>query len=73
MPPEVLKDGYMSAACDVFSFGMVLWELCTGQKPFKGLQQAAIVVAIVEGHRPTVPPTVPRPLASLIQVCKFSQ
>ncbi|GMH40554.1 hypothetical protein BSKO_08458 [Bryopsis sp. KO-2023] len=69
MPPEVLKDSHMSAACDVFSFGMLLWEIIAGQKPFKGLQQAAIVVAIVEGHRPALPASVPKPLGDLIQDC----
>lgn len=68
MPPEVLKDGCMSTGCDIFSFGVILWELCTGQKPFKGLQQAAIVVAVVEGHRPSIPVNIPSPMVALIQV-----
>jgi len=36
MPPEVLKDGILTPAVDVFSFGMLLWELISGELPFLG-------------------------------------
>lgn len=30
MPPEVLKDGFLTPAADVYSFGILLWELLRG-------------------------------------------
>lgn len=36
MPPEVLRDGILTPATDVFSFGMILWELMAGKLPFLG-------------------------------------
>lgn len=29
MPPESLRDGVYSSASDVFSYGVVLWEIAT--------------------------------------------
>lgn len=31
MPPEVLKDGVLTLAADVYSFGILLWELLAGE------------------------------------------
>jgi mitogen-activated protein kinase kinase kinase 9 len=36
MPPEVIKSSTYSKASDVFSFGVLLWELLTGEIPYKG-------------------------------------
>lgn len=33
MPPEVLKDGYLTPAADVYSFGILLCELLSGEHP----------------------------------------
>jgi len=34
--PEVLMGGRCSEKVDVFSYGVVLWELCTGESPVRG-------------------------------------
>lgn len=31
MPPEVLKDGVLTLAADVYSFGILLWEVLAGE------------------------------------------
>lgn len=38
MPPEVIKNSTYSKASDVWSFGVLLWELLTGEVPYKGKQ-----------------------------------
>lgn len=35
MAPEVIKDHVYDFSSDVFSFGMIIWELATGQIPFR--------------------------------------
>eukprot|EP00878_Enallax_costatus_P037059 GHUV01041793.1.p2 GENE.GHUV01041793.1~~GHUV01041793.1.p2 ORF type:complete len:152 (-),score=11.93 GHUV01041793.1:113-568(-) len=35
MPPELLRYGRMSAAVDLFAFGVMMWELFTGQVAFR--------------------------------------
>ena len=34
--PEVLNDRVYSIKVDVFSFGVMLWELLTAEKPYSG-------------------------------------
>lgn len=36
MPPEVIKTSTFSKASDVWSYGILLWELLTGETPYKG-------------------------------------
>lgn len=35
MPPELLRYGRMSVAVDLFAFGVMMWELFTGQVAFR--------------------------------------
>jgi len=51
MPPELLTDGLLSKAADVYAFGVLLWELTTGQKPYQGMSHGQIVHARAAGPR----------------------
>jgi serine/threonine protein kinase len=39
--PECFNDavGGVSTKCDIFSFGIILWELVTRMKPWEGLSE----------------------------------
>ena len=37
MAPEVLKDRHVTVAADVYGFGIILWEMAVGLKPFFGM------------------------------------
>ena len=37
--PEVMLEGQISKAADVYAFGVLLWELFTGGHPFKWVLQ----------------------------------
>lgn len=51
MAPEILIKGHISKAADVYAFGMVLWELYTSQKVFKGIPRALLGHQITQLNR----------------------
>ncbi|CAI5515617.1 unnamed protein product [Closterium sp. Naga37s-1] len=73
MAPEVVDHRPYTKNVDVYSFGIVLWELCTVQLPFAGMTAMQAAFAVVNrGTRPDIPPSIPLPLAELMQVCWHS-
>lgn len=68
MAPEVIRHEHYSLAADVYSFGIVLWELYSRTRPFDDLTpfQAAYQVA-VDHRRPSPLPNMPASLLTLLQ------
>lgn len=70
MAPEALSEGKQSKAADVYSFGVTLWEMCSGQAPYRGLNHVALSHLVVFKHkRPTIPKDIPPDLQILIERC----
>eukprot|EP00258_Populus_trichocarpa_P044344 XP_024460363.1 uncharacterized protein LOC7455655 isoform X3 [Populus trichocarpa] len=72
MAPELLNgsSSLVSEKVDVFSFGMVLWELLTGEEPYADLHYGAIIGGIVSNTlRPPVPETCDPDWRSLMERC----
>lgn len=69
MSPEQLRGVDVDARSDIFSLGIVLYEMISGQRPFAGETTADVIAAILE--RESVPlaelnAETPKPLESIV-------
>ncbi|TYH78159.1 hypothetical protein ES332_D04G206100v1 [Gossypium tomentosum] len=70
MAPEVIEHKPYDHKADVFSFGIVLWELLTGKLPYACLTPLQAAVGVVQkGLRPTIPKNTNPKLAELLERC----
>ncbi|MCO5579682.1 hypothetical protein L7F22_033540 [Adiantum nelumboides] len=72
MAPELLNgsSSLVSEKVDVFSFGIVLWELLTGEEPYASMHYGAIIGGIVTNTlRPPVPRWCDAAWKSLMETC----
>lgn len=59
--PEVLKKNHYTEKADVYSFGIVMWEVLTRDVPYADINQFQIIVEVVRGLRPRIPVDTPKP------------
>lgn len=53
MPPELLVAGKLTPAADIYSFGIIMWELVANSMPFAGMMHGEIIHKVVtEDLRP---------------------
>ncbi len=72
MSPEQIMGKTVDGRSDIFSAGVVLFELLTGQRPFPGRSIAEIGMKIVDQPRPipsTINPDIPRGLNPIVLKC----
>ncbi|KAL1353454.1 hypothetical protein HN51_017401 [Arachis hypogaea] len=70
MAPEVLRNEPANEKCDVYSFGVILWELATMMIPWKGLNPMQVVGAVgFQNKRLEIPDNVNPAVAQIIRDC----
>ncbi|KAG2493894.1 hypothetical protein HYH03_007831 [Edaphochlamys debaryana] len=57
MAPEVLRDSTLSKAADVYSVGVLLWQMVTGSRPWAGLSHLQVSVEVGRNQRQLQWPT----------------
>ena len=77
--PECFNDklGGVSTKCDIFSLGVILWELVTQTRPWAGLNEFQMIYQVTVNNArldiPTDPERCPTDLQSLIASCWNNQ
>ncbi|KAI3732125.1 hypothetical protein L1987_63323 [Smallanthus sonchifolius] len=67
MAPELIRNEPFTEKCDIFSLGVIMWELCTLSRPWEGLPPERVVYSVAnEGSRLDIPEG---PLGRLIADC----
>jgi len=70
MPPEMMKGQAYTEKADVYSYGLVLYEMVTGKLPFAGMQAQQISLRVaVYNERPPLPSSVNSKWKDLITAC----
>lgn len=70
MAPEVLNGNPYNRKCDVYSFGICLWEIYCCDMPYPDLSFSEITSAVVRQNlRPEVPRCCPSSLANVMKKC----
>jgi len=72
MSPEQAEGKSLDARSDIFSLGIVLYEMATGERPFRGETPASVLSAILKDTPRTVTevhPHLPHSLGKIIRRC----
>ena len=72
MSPEQLEGRELEARTDIFSLGVILYEMATGERPFRGDSSLSIISSIIRDTPraiDTLRPELPHHLARIIRHC----
>ena len=68
MAPEQIQGGEVDARSDIFSFGVVLYEMLAGHMPFRGEHEAAMVYSIVNEEPTPIQKYLPDVSSELVHI-----
>lgn len=70
MAPEMMKHKSYGRKVDVYSFGLILWEMFSGSIPYEELNPFQAAFAVFDKNvRPAIPTSCPAPVRLLIEQC----
>lgn len=70
MAPESLKDGVFSSQSDVWSYGVVLWEIATlAEQPYQGYSNEQVLHDVIAGRKLDTPVYCPEQLKGIMTAC----
>ncbi|CAI2164867.1 4729_t:CDS:2 [Funneliformis geosporum] len=70
MAPEIFKGGQYTTSSDIYSFGMIMWELMVGRRPFWDQpHDTDLIIKICDGVRPPIITDAPIGYIELLKKC----
>ncbi|KAJ3662397.1 hypothetical protein Zmor_006748 [Zophobas morio] len=70
MPPEAFLDGIFTSKTDVWSFGVLLWEIMSmGYMPYTGCANREVMQLVTSGGRLDPPANCPGPVYGIMTQC----
>ncbi|RHZ57545.1 hypothetical protein Glove_386g25 [Diversispora epigaea] len=70
MAPELFKNQPYSYASDIYSLGMIMWQLTSGHRPFHDQEHGPkLILDILDGKRPEITEDTPERWANLMKRC----
>jgi len=69
MSPEQIGGQTVDARSDIFSFGVLLYEMLTGRRPFDATSRSGLISAILAGSPGPLPEDIPEAVRRLVQNC----
>jgi serine/threonine protein kinase len=69
MAPEQVRGMAVDPRSDIFSLGVVLYEMLAGKRPFAGVSSIDTMSAILKEEAPDLPATVPPGLEGIVRRC----
>lgn len=68
-PESIERYPVYTEKSDIYSYGVILWEIMTEKQPYKGMTEEEVVNSIKQGEREEIPQTVPNVYAEIIRNC----
>jgi NIMA (never in mitosis gene a)-related kinase len=69
LSPEIVQAQEYNYKTDLWSLGVILYEMCALQPPFNGNNIAALAIQIVQGKYQPLPRTFSADIHNLVQLC----
>ncbi|OQR83960.1 protein kinase [Achlya hypogyna] len=68
--PEILQGHRFAEGCDIYSFGIIVWEVASWSEPYPDLSSKEVMKNVaMNGLRPTLPDNCPADLGILLTQC----